>query len=71
MPSSQVHCAGGVVPSGSNASSMPVESNSLPKEKIVSFGAVPVTRPGGGLRAVGGGLKALTLLQQKKGVMWK
>ncbi|XP_013817526.2 kinesin-like protein KIF13A [Apteryx mantelli] len=36
MPSSQVHCAGRVVPSGSNASSMPVESNSIHEEKIDS-----------------------------------
>ncbi|XP_068787813.1 kinesin-like protein KIF13A isoform X1 [Struthio camelus] len=36
MPSSQVHCAGCVVPSGSNASSMPVESNSIHEEKIDS-----------------------------------
>lgn len=63
MPSSRVHCAGSVVPSGSNASSMPVESNSIHEEKIVSFVPVSVMRPGGGL-------KALMLLQQKKGVMW-
>ncbi|XP_048796343.1 kinesin-like protein KIF13A isoform X5 [Lagopus muta] len=36
MPSSQVHCAGCVVPSGSNANSMPVESNSIHEEKIDS-----------------------------------
>ncbi|XP_061202404.1 kinesin-like protein KIF13A [Neopsephotus bourkii] len=36
MPSPQVHCAGCIVPSGSNASSMPVESNSIHKEKIDS-----------------------------------
>ncbi|XP_057280323.1 kinesin-like protein KIF13A isoform X1 [Pezoporus wallicus] len=36
MPSPQVHCAGCVVPSGSNASSMPVESNSIHEEKIDS-----------------------------------
>ncbi|OXB84523.1 UNVERIFIED_CONTAM: hypothetical protein H355_007999 [Colinus virginianus] len=36
MPSSQVHCADCVVPSGSNASSMPVESNSIHEEKIDS-----------------------------------
>ncbi|XP_066848179.1 kinesin-like protein KIF13A isoform X4 [Anser cygnoides] len=36
MPSSQAHCAGCVVPSGSNASSMPVESNSIHEEKIDS-----------------------------------
>uniref|UniRef100_A0A8B9ISU1 Kinesin family member 13A n=1 Tax=Amazona collaria TaxID=241587 RepID=A0A8B9ISU1_9PSIT len=36
MPSLQVHCAGCVVPSGSNASSMPVENNSIHKEKIDS-----------------------------------
>uniref|UniRef100_A0A672UU72 Kinesin family member 13A n=1 Tax=Strigops habroptila TaxID=2489341 RepID=A0A672UU72_STRHB len=36
MPSPQVHCAGCVVPSGSNASSMPVESNSVREEKIDS-----------------------------------
>ncbi|KAM6298882.1 kinesin-like protein KIF13A [Aegotheles albertisi] len=36
MPSSQVHCAGCVVPLGSNASSMPVENNSIHEEKIDS-----------------------------------
>ncbi|OXB67917.1 hypothetical protein ASZ78_016380 [Callipepla squamata] len=36
MPSSQVHCADCVVPSGSNANSMPVESNSIHEEKIDS-----------------------------------
>ncbi|KAM6135226.1 kinesin-like protein KIF13A [Pterocles gutturalis] len=36
MPSSQVHCAGCVVPSGRHASSMPVESNSVREEKIDS-----------------------------------
>ncbi|XP_053099883.1 kinesin-like protein KIF13A isoform X1 [Hemicordylus capensis] len=34
MPSSQVHNAGCVMPSGSNASSMPVEHNSIHEEKI-------------------------------------
>ncbi|XP_028593450.2 kinesin-like protein KIF13A isoform X3 [Podarcis muralis] len=34
MPSSQVHSAGCVVPSGSNASSMPVEHNSIHEENI-------------------------------------
>uniref|UniRef100_A0A8D0H0V4 Kinesin family member 13A n=1 Tax=Sphenodon punctatus TaxID=8508 RepID=A0A8D0H0V4_SPHPU len=36
MPSPQVHNAGCVVPSGSNASSMPVENNSIHEEKIDS-----------------------------------
>ncbi|XP_051467837.1 kinesin-like protein KIF13A isoform X3 [Apus apus] len=36
MPPSRVHCAGCVVPSGSNASSMPVENNSIHEEKIDS-----------------------------------
>uniref|UniRef100_K7FS20 NAD-dependent protein deacylase sirtuin-5, mitochondrial n=1 Tax=Pelodiscus sinensis TaxID=13735 RepID=K7FS20_PELSI len=36
MPSPQVHKAGCVVPSGSNASSMPVENNSIHEEKIDS-----------------------------------
>ncbi|XP_053099884.1 kinesin-like protein KIF13A isoform X2 [Hemicordylus capensis] len=36
MPSSQVHNAGCVMPSGSNASSMPVEHNSIHEEKIDS-----------------------------------
>ncbi|XP_074843704.1 kinesin-like protein KIF13A isoform X2 [Carettochelys insculpta] len=36
MPSPQVHSAGCVVPSGSNASSMPVENNSIHEEKIDS-----------------------------------
>lgn len=52
MPSSQVHCAGCVVPSGSNANSMPVESNSIHEDKIVSSVPASVTRPGGGLRAL-------------------
>lgn len=50
MPSSQVHSAGCVVPSGSNASSMPVEHNSIHEENIVSFALVSVIMPGGGLR---------------------
>lgn len=58
MPPSQVHCAGCAVPAGSSASSMP-------EEKIVSFVPVSVFRPGGGL-------EALTLLQQEKEVeRWK
>lgn len=52
MPSPQVRCAGCVVPAGRNASSVPVESNSVRKEKIVSFVPVSVMRPGGGLRAI-------------------
>lgn len=52
MPSSQVHCAGCVVPSGSNANSMPVESNSIREEKIVSSVPASAMRPGGGLRAL-------------------
>ncbi|XP_071592446.1 kinesin-like protein KIF13A isoform X3 [Heliangelus exortis] len=36
MPSPQVHCAGCVVPSGSNVSSMPVENSSIREEKIDS-----------------------------------
>lgn len=52
MPSPQVHGTGCVVPSGSHASSMPVESNSIHEEKIVSSVPVSVTRPGGGLRVI-------------------
>lgn len=50
MPTSQVHNAGCVVSSGSNASSMPVEHNSIHEEKIVSFASVSVIMPGGGLK---------------------
>lgn len=58
MPPSQVHCAGCAVSAGSRASSMP-------EEKIVSFVPLSVSRPGGGL-------EALTLLQQEKVVVrWK
>lgn len=64
MPSSQVHCAGCVVPSGSNANSMPVESNSIHEEKIVSSVPASAMRPGGGL-------KVLNATAGKEGLMWK
>lgn len=60
MPSPQAHCAGCVVPSGSNASSMPVESNNIHEKKIVSFEAVSVMRPGGGLNATAAEKKCVT-----------
>lgn len=69
LPSAGAHGAGCVLPSGSNARSMPVECNSAREEKIVSFVPAAVTRPGGGLR-FGGGPKVLALPQLIKGVMW-